>query len=402
MRQLENLVCREGAFLHPALRVVARGGNLWMEAEVQDNEPLVKLPSSCLIPIDDIEFRIEGASIEVVSYSPGISAERKDLLDCMLAIYNQGNKLELHAGYSPWVAFSSSRELLDQLHLARKDAPKISRFHEMARRGDLQQLLPEHFIGSRVLRFLVDPNDPKGPANRVLMPFIDFFNHHSASPGFSRDGSVLLVDASRSVQGSNECFVSYSQLDAMDSYLNYGFVDSSAPFMRSVPAVISLPGTGSIVIEGRGGAKRVNPPPPVLSDLKQLVPPFRKGGNGEFFLGSLVIPGAGNILAMHRILAFVLQRFLAPGLSQERVAGLVDMAVEQVLEANEGYYQSLRDAHDQCVEWLAETPAREQLTQLVDLQQKKLREFRNALPLIQQQGRTPSDSQDWLLRFPVF
>ena len=41
-----------------------------------------------------------------------------------------------------------------------------------------------------------------------------------------------------------------------------------------------------------------------LEDLKDLVPPFRKGTDGEFILGSLIIPGPQAVLSMHRILAF--------------------------------------------------------------------------------------------------
>ena len=401
LRQLETLVRGEGADLHPALRVVSREGNLWIESDAQDGEVLVRLPPESLIPIDEASLRLDGSAIRVEACSDKISAAQKALLDCMLAIYNQGNKLELHRGYSPWSAFCSSQELLDQLHFARKDAPKISEYHEMASQGDLDALLLQHYIASRTLRYGANQGDPSGPFHRVLMPFIDFFNHHTAAPGFSRDGAALEVRAGRSVPGSNECFVSYSRLDAMDSFLSYGFVDSSAAFMRSVPVHIRLRGVGEIEIQGRGAVTRKNPPPTPLADLKPLVPPFTKRGDAYFILGGLIIPGPQAILAMHRILAFVIQRFLAPNASQQQLVDMTDDSVEQVLVANEDYFAALADTLGRVGGQLADTPALAQLRQLIVLQQQKLQDARDALSRFRQKGKTLAGSAGWMARAPI-
>jgi hypothetical protein len=401
LRQLEMLARKEGAFLHPALRVVSREGNLWIESDAPDGEVLVRLPPECLIPIDEASLSLDGPAIRIEACSDKVSSAQKALLDCMLAIYNQGNKLELHRGYSPWSAFCSSQELLDRLQFARKDGPKIRRYHEMASKGDYDQLLLEHFIGSRPLQYRVKRGDPNSPSYRVLMPYIDFFNHHFASPGFSRDEMALAVNASRPVQGSKECLVSYNRMDAMDCFLTYGFVDTLAPFMRSVPLVIAVPGTGGIVIEGRAGVRK-NPPPPALADLKGLVPPFRKGDKGEFILGSLIIPGPRVVLSMHRILAFVIQNFLAPNVPQQQLLGMVEDAVEQVLAANEDYLVALAATLNQVEGRLEATPALDQLGQLIVLQRQKLRNFREAVSRIGHLGQEVAGAAGWMTRSPIF
>ena len=402
LRKLATLACKEGAYLHPALRVVSRKGNLWIESDAQDGEVLVRLPPESLIPIDEASLRLDGSAIRIEACSEKISSAQKALLDCMLAIYNQGDKLELHRGYSPWSAFGSSQALLDRLQFARKDGPKIRRYHEMASKGgDRDQLLLEHFIGSRTLQYRVKRGDPNSPSYRVLMPYIDFFNHHFASPGFSRDELALAVNASRPVQGSKECLVSYSRMDAMDSFLTYGFVDTPAPFMRSVPVAISLPGTEGILIEGRMGVRK-NPPPSVLQDLKGWVPPFRKGDRGEFILGSLIIPGPQAVLSMHRILAFVIQRFLAPNVPQQQLLGMVEDAVEQVLAANEDYLAALAATLKRVEGRLEATPALDQLGQLIVLQGQKLRNFREAVSRIGHLGQKVAGSAGWMTRSPIF
>jgi len=401
LRQLETLVHKEGGFLHPALRVVSRGGNLWVESDAQSGEALVRLSPGCLIPIDEARLLLSGSEIVVETCSEKVSSGQKALLDCMLTIYNQGNKVELHRGYSPWSAFSAVPELLDRLYFARKDAPKISHYRDMARQGDLDRLLLEHYIGSRPLRYRVNPEDPASPAYRVLMPFIDFFNHHTASPGFARDGASLVVNASRPVPGTNECFVSYSRMDAMDTFLNYAFVDSSAAFMRSVPLEISIPGAGIIVIKGLVRMRK-NPPPPALADLKILVPPFSKGENGEFVLGGLIIPAPQAVPALYRIFAFVIQRFLAPKVGERQLAGMVDSCIEQVLNANKEYFDGLEDTLQRVKDRIAQVPAFEQLRQLIGMQQQKLRDFREAISLARLHAwKAPADS-GWISRSPFY
>ena len=403
LRQLEDLAVGAGAFLNPGLSIVVRNGNLSVESEVPAGEPLVKLPPACLIPTDELEFHLEGGSIGVGSRPPGLSETQTGLLECLLAIYNQGNKLEQHGDYLPWLAFRGAPELLEHLRLGRKDAPKINGLYQMATDGDPEGLLLKHYVGSRVLRYRTEQGDPQSPAHKVLMPFIDFFNHHSASPGFQRDGAALVVKASRPLDGSNECFVSYSRMDALDSFLNYGFVDASSSYLRSVSASISLPGLAEITVLGTGGAKRKNPPPPALADLKFLVPPFRKAEDGGFILGGLLIPGPQTLLAMHRILGFVIARFLAPGIGQAQLQELVDAAVEQVLETNERYYAKLAAILAEVRPRLPDGSALQQLEQLISLQQDKLGAYRGAirgLPKVSE--RNQANPPGWVPRTPFF
>lgn len=388
LRQLEMLAEKEGAFLHPALRVVVRDGNLCMESEASVHGALVRLPLSCLIPVDGIKFRLDGASIEVESCSRGVSGGQQALLECLLAIYNQGNKLELHRKSSPWSAFAASGGLLDKLFSARSDAPKIRELHALARAGDSSRLLLKHYLGSRTLQYVADEDH----SFRVLMPFIDFFNHHSGSPGFAREGAALKVEASHPLSASEEAFVCYSpMIDAMDTFLSYGFVDASAQFVRSVPLDISLPGLGAIVIEGRGGVARKNPPPPSLADLRHWVPRFTKGGEGRFILSGMVIPGPGNILAMHRILGFVIQKFFGQGLDLPELRRLTEAAAEQVVEANQEYYAELAAIQRHVADGCASMPAMAGLEQLIELQQRKLGEFEEAYQaFVRKQSTTKS------------
>lgn len=375
LRELETLVVRSGGYLHPRLRIVVAQGQLKVESDASGPDPLVRLPESCLLPIDDVDIGLrDDDSLSLASPPADMDAGKWAMLKCMIAIYNRGQKVRQYRHELPWLALAGSPALLALLHSARADAPKATQLYELAAAGELERLALRGFLGSRVLKY--QPAD--GEPAQVMMPFIDFFNHHSASPSFGRDGDALTVRPSRPLAGSNECFVCYNALDTLDAFLNYGFVDVTAPFVRSVPLQIALPGIGSLRIRGKMAQPRKQPLPPQLKDLGVFLPRFRRLSDQELAAAQLLIPAAGRPDALHRVFVVLIQN-LAPGLGLSELDDAVTSAVQQVLAANEDYYRQLETMRQTTGTTVESAPALEQLGVLVDVQQRKLAAYRDVI-----------------------
>jgi len=149
LRELETLVSEAGGFLHPDLKVVVDDGQISIESTAPIDELLVRLPESCLVPIDDVRFALNGDDLGIASVPPKYGETRRAMLECMVAIYNRGHKIPRHRAELPWLVFANQPDLLRQLHAARLDAPKPTGFFELAMKGDLDTLTLESFVATR-------------------------------------------------------------------------------------------------------------------------------------------------------------------------------------------------------------------------------------------------------------
>ena len=157
----------------------------------------------------------------------------------------------------------------------------------------------------------------------------------------------------------------YNALDALDAYLNYGFVDTSAGFVRSVPVRIDLPDVGVIDIQARV-AQRRKQLAAGLTDLGALLPRAQRAEDGSLSVSQLVIPGAAPEL-FHRAVGALVAQFV-PAIGPSELRAAVDTVVAEVMTANRAYYGHL----DEEAGRLAATPARDRLRQLVEVQSAKL------------------------------
>ncbi|MCB1725706.1 MAG: hypothetical protein H6959_07805 [Chromatiaceae bacterium] len=361
VQRLAELVAAAGGYLDARLRIVIARGDLSVRSDAADGELLVRLPRACLLPIDEVDLALNDDRLQIESLPASMGEVQRDMLECMIAIYNRGAKIASYREELPWLAFADAPELLELLHRGRAQAPKPSRLFELARTGALDTLALEGFMGSRIL----DYRDAAGAGAMVMMPFIDFFNHHVRAAPFARDGEALTVTAAHPLAGSDECFVRYNALDALDAYLNYGFVDTSAGFVRSVPVRIDLPDVGVIDIQARV-AQRRKQLAAGLTDLGALLPRAQRAEDGSLSVSQLVIPGAAPEL-FHRAVGALVAQFV-PAIGPSELRAAVDTVVAEVMTANRAYYGHL----DEEAGRLAATPARDRLRQLVEVQSAKL------------------------------
>lgn len=374
LRGLEEQVRDAGGYLSPQLKVVISEGRIKVESAAPEGTELVRLPGPCLPAIDAVEFELSDGQLVATSYPEDMRPSQRSILDCMLGIYNRGHKLAAHRSESPWLALAEQPALLEKLLEARRDAPKLSRRYAAATAGVDDALLIEDFLGTRTSKFQFDDDN----VGLVLMPFIDFFNHHSDSPAFATESGAVSVQVSHPITGSVECCVRYNRLDALDAFASYGFADITAPFVRSVPLRFELPDNGVVEVLGRVGRPRKRAIPERLEFLRGWIPRFRRAASGAIVANQLLIPRPSRIDVLANVLA-VLFAPLIPGAGRDEMNALVRRGLETAIQVNHEYYRSFAERLELAEETSTNHLALQQLRRMVNFQLAWMDEWREAL-----------------------
>ncbi len=330
-----------GAILHAALRMVVGEEAIWLESDLpaDDRAVLVSLPQSCLPPVRAFTLEVVDDTLVIRDRHAEPSQAQARCFEHLVAIYNATGKLATHRRRSPWFALAHQPELLDRLVAGRAQTPRIADTHARWREGLDDSLLIDTFLATRQYRLR---DSASGEAQPVLLPFIDFADHHPKAPGFQRapedapeDHRIALRNA-KPVNGSAACRVAYGVLDALDSYLGYGFVDSEVGFVRSVPLTIEVP-LGRIAVQARGASVAGQKLPPRLEDIRPWIPRILGREADTVTVSSLLIPDAEAPLALRRVLNWLL-RGLNPDITLNRLRDAVLEAEDQMLAANRDYW----------------------------------------------------------------
>jgi len=185
---------------------------------------------------------------------------------------------------------------------------------------------------------------PALPLNlRVLLPVLDSMNHHfNGSPfTYEQHDSDRFVTIARSAAlpgMGNECFAFYGKHDSFDTWMTYGFIDESVPFLSSVGMTLALPGLGSIRVTNIISNRTDGELPEMEKDLYFYVPKLLARRGNDIEVASLLIPGPGAPRSLQRTLNFLITE-IHPGHPKQR--DLVLHAEQQIIATNRTYYQKL-------------------------------------------------------------
>lgn len=332
--RMAELIVNNGGYIHEDFVLDARDGDLRVEApkSLPERDTLISVPDALLLPVDGFGLHLEGDDICLGQPQPEMSSLRIELMEEMAAIYNLCGKIKHHRETAPSRLFLERPDIFKNLVLgpqfsAREKTPKEDFY--------LHDFIQARKFGRR--------SESVEDRQSVLMPYIDFINHHQGASGFFFRDDELKVLRRSPVEGSDECFVSYSRMDAQIAFTNYGFLDKEATFAISIPMTINLPGLVTINVNRSIGAKRGNPVPAPLKDIERLVPRFMFDPSGQkASISSITIPDRRTPRAMRRILMAVLSRYVQ-GRHPDEVHEYLLEAERQILDANRKYYSQLRD-----------------------------------------------------------
>ncbi len=345
IRQICSLLEQNGAYIDADIEIHDIKGQtcVWADSELS-SKYIFKLPHELLVPYDNFDFDVEGQDIVIAHDDKNKSKEHLKILEDMLSLYNDAGKFQNHLKEHPLLRFNEGPELTNHLLKGREgqDIDIVKKIIKGPEFFDELALLV--FFKSRLLHCCL--NDKKARSTAVLIPVVEFMNHHNKGAGFDnlyhKEGSCMATEAAMPVAGSRECFTNYGRFDALDTYLHYGFVDQSATYVRSVPVQIDLGDIGKISV---GAFNAIVSPEEVPEQVRDLAFYFPKMRIDHTFkkaeLSHIFIPQDNARYSMRRILEFVIQ-LLEPKIDGATCLAGIGEAENQILESNMEYYNKLK------------------------------------------------------------
>lgn len=344
LEELINLCEKSGARFHPDLTIQYQNSDFSIICTKPIKGRLANLTQAGLIPVDSKHFTLEDERLALKENADtGWSSLQEDIAHTMLSIFNHGQKIKQFRKRSFWLTVPEDSELRSHISVAKRFQPSDNRFLDRNKsQYEQDQAVINGFFNSRVLGLSKEGRQ----AQRVIMPVIDYMNHHwrgasynyqtTASPG------LLSVDCAQPNPDSNECFAFYNTMDALDSYIKYGFADLSAPLVRSVSLDINIENLGTIHILGSIAKTARRKSLKSFNNIPRQVPLL-----GEVIKGShlnvshIFIPGPNTPFAMKRILAALIQNLSVEKQSMSDLRKIIRNCEEQIVEANIVYYKKL-------------------------------------------------------------
>ncbi len=227
IEKLHEKVCYEGgAYFDEALELGVKGSELSysLARKVQNQHLMVSLPVSVMPQIDHYKFRLsKDGSLNVDSIDSDATPLQSEIMMLSLELFNLLGKVSQFGKDSPPVQLSQFPELLNLLLTGGNGADLA----QPAVEGD-ESLRIAAFWQARMFYEL------NSEANRSL-PLLEFMNHHLFANNFKYDfrggGNHIQLHHKNLIAG--QTFARYEIMDALQTFVVYGFVDQSAYFLHS-------------------------------------------------------------------------------------------------------------------------------------------------------------------------
>lgn len=238
LETMRDLVLARGGFVHPAAWIEEQDGSITVHcAQASDpDHPLVRVPDELLVPTDELCWTDSETAMELASEPTDYDADRREMLDLFIAIYNASDKLG-------WLNAQAARVLLRDTDLAAQLSLVRPGFR-------LESPTPSAALIET--RYYASKHAQAGMAGRhCIMPLIDFINHRSDGAPYRHAEGFLTVGINRTA-GTHECFTDYGKFrDPLGLALGHGYLAPESPYAQSLPAAIDLAGFGRFEITGK-------------------------------------------------------------------------------------------------------------------------------------------------------
>ena len=378
-----QLITDNGGFIHEELIIEQkeRSVTVRVPSSVEDNAIIIKLPRPLLLPYAKFNIDIQDNQYILNDCDESITPLQRELMEHMLALYNLTDKFAEHREISILQLIHKDPDVIKWILGARDPASRLL-IDDMGRQ-DFEDTLKKSFFKTRVIGIRSEDPDVS-EKEQCLMPLVDFINHHFKANIFNLPADMhsdLTIMKSTPVDGSDECYVRYSNLDALDSLLNYDFPDEHALFVRSVPLKVELENVGVCEIKSNLSHVKhdVAQLPGALKGLGMYLPQIAANDVTKTFeLSFLMIPQAGAPKSMRRILAAGLG-MIAPTASPDQVLGYVAALEKQVIRHNIIFYNDLREKLDNHQRVVGCEVLYDRIYQMIDFQIGNIRKY----PLIE-------------------
>ncbi len=352
LMRLHDLVQSGGGMVHEAARLCEREGAFTIEAPatVGARQPLIEVPGNLLLPPAWFGLSLAGDELQIGTVDDRASPLQSELMETLVALYNATGKVKHHRATSTYSIYRTDFELFSKIAF-----PEQIRARETEPGEDG---LLRDFLRTRVLAVpqSVLGNVEEGAASQpidVLMPIIDFLNHHPRAGGYNMLGGKLVAVRGHPVDGNDECFICYARHDAQSLLFTYGYLHRGLPFAFSTPMTLKVEtveaAKGTLAIFRSGAGMRAANIPAAFRDDGWILPAVSGNASENLIqLGYLPISpaipqlGEGPVPLTRRFLDFVVSAFLGEGAPASDIARESARLEREILAANIEHYEALK------------------------------------------------------------
>ncbi len=363
IRRLEKNVLDHNGWLDSDLVIRCEGGELSIEKHsfFDPRSPLIAVPQEMLLPTDKMKMAAKGDDLIMQPEDGALTPLQTDTAETMLELYNLTDKLKLHRESCCWLSFRENIEALDAILEARSIGVKAHEYYKFAKGEsdiNLSVIECDSYIKTRTIGLKNVKGAEPNIIHTYLMPIIDFMNHHVNGANFNLSkgeeppevDKFMQVRDSRPILNSHECYAYYNMLDTVDTFINYGFPDNSAPYVRSVPLQIDLGDAGKLVINSLSQGLIRQRLHKTIAGLRPYIPNTIRNEDGLLEVSHMVIPSmmaAPN--AMRRVLRMLISGKAARIFNTNQVWEKVLEAEDTIMNANITFYDNLYEKADKAL-----------------------------------------------------
>ena len=348
LNNIAEVITEHGAYLDEDMQIHCKDGGISVCSPSNKNpRRLFQLPHETLIPYENFDIGIKKNEFFLKNIKDGTPAHLIKLMENMLALYNATNQLQNLCTASPWIACKDHPGIINML-LQNREGDDIRDLEERLQNpADEEALIKHVFFRTRLMKLRLHKVFRKYVP--VLLPLVDSLNHHLKGCTFTNDYPADEEDRKASlivpyipVDGSDECFAKYRRMDSMDTYIDYAFIDTGTPMVRSIPLQIKLENIGTIQVRALDGYMKAEEIPERLQDLLFYMPTVTiDHKNNHIELSHVYIPQEAALRSLRRIIRYILQN-LKPDIDPETETKSMLIIEKEMIQANHAYYCKLQ------------------------------------------------------------
>ena len=337
---LISLIEKYGGFFDIDLEIHCRdsGFSIHKKGGITNNF-IIQIPEALLLPIEDFSLSLVDDYLFLTGHKSETTTLRLEIIQILIEIYNLTQKIRHYRTTCPL-----------SLEFAAPDIYKIltsgRRYPSFERMGSLQNINPVVYgmLKTRTMQYRrADSNTNQ--LTEVIMPVIDFLNHHPVAPVYIKSADQTGNNA-LSARGfcpdptTGECFVRYGIFDSYDAFLRYGYVERHSQFVTSIPMKVDIPGLGYLTIRA-DNRETVQVPRKEFAGLSLYFPAYSVDRHSRSaVLGYLRIPQQHAPFALRRVLGIVIHE-IEPNLTITQANSIVESLEPVILSRNMDFYQNL-------------------------------------------------------------
>ncbi|MDM8544241.1 hypothetical protein QUF90_24450 [Desulfococcaceae bacterium HSG9] len=223
IREIVRLCEKAGSYFHNDLIIRCKADELSLHCENKAQRVLISLSESSLVSIDSKHFILENDCIVLVpDADTGWSPLQTDIAYNMLSIFNRTGKMEQTGNRLSFLSMNTGSELSKHITKGRITAddrryPDKTKCIEVRNQAAIITFFQTRVLGHR--------EGTDGNSLQVLMPIMDYANHHWLGSIYkshnSEEAIALSIVNRQPIENSTECFAFYNPMDSFDTYLNY-------------------------------------------------------------------------------------------------------------------------------------------------------------------------------------